>query len=77
VTELLFIYHLFATCIGLGYVKQSIKQERNKDLQTFYRNYIIATFTIKYKSYLRVVSLVVLVIGSVIFFKYKKNSFSE
>jgi hypothetical protein len=38
----LFIYHPFATCIALGQVKQSIRQERNNDSQTFYKNYIIS-----------------------------------
>jgi hypothetical protein len=38
----LFIYHPFATCIALGQVKHSIRQERNNDSQTFYKNYIIS-----------------------------------
>jgi hypothetical protein len=36
----LFIFHPFATCIALGQVKQSIRQEINKDSQTLYKNYI-------------------------------------
>jgi len=36
----LFIYYLFATCIALGQAKQSIRHERNKHSQTFYKNYI-------------------------------------